>query len=132
MKMKRFVSGLGTFVVIVLVLLLGNNYMLDNFEMGSGLVQSFRSVIGTHKTSEYTMCTPEIRELMLKKPLPIKMDTNVDIHWYNMSGCFEINTNESGINRIINERNRISTKCVPFEKRFLNNTGTEQLVSITF
>ena len=130
--MKRFVSGFGTFVLIVLVLLLGKDYMLDHFEMGFRPVYSFRSVNVTHNTSEYTMCTPEMREHMLKKPLPIKMDTNVHIHRYNMYGCFEIKTNESGINRIINERNRIGTKCVPFKKRFLNNTGTEQLVSITF
>ena len=113
-------------IVFVLYYFLGYGNMLNSL---SELGESLRPV----NSAQNDDCNPDTRKHMLTtNSLPMIMDTNGDIDLYEIPGCFVINTNESGINRIMNERNFINTKCVLLKKRFLNNTGPEKIVSISF
>ena len=74
-------------------------------------------------------CSMTTRDKLINLRLSVTLYDKIDVSEFEQSGCFVIDTSQSGLYRIIHEGNFANTVCAPTQKRFLSIQENEEYVS---
>ena len=122
---RGFVAACLLFVTLYIVLTHGKGTYWNSI-MQVNLKKVF---LTPPKNPSFSTCPKHILDELLHMPIPTKLHAEVDVSVFERSGCFVINSNKSGLYRIVHEGNCARVICNATNKRFLPTNKSEQRVS---
>ena len=82
-------------------------------------------------TQADSTCSSQTLHDLIDSPLPTSFHGNVDVTAFEISGCFAIDDNKSGLYRIVHEKNFAHVVCNTTKKKFFPPSKKEKPVCIT-
>ena len=118
-----------SFLLVGFILYICMNVMIKYGSPRSTTLWDSKPLSRTTKNQTVSKCSSHILDELINMPISPKLYDNLDVGIFERSGCFLINSNKSGLYRIVHKGNFPRVICNATKRMFLPTTVKEQRVS---